>query len=30
LIVVGTAIPLALEVFREWQSKRYKPKSDNW
>ncbi len=29
LIVVGTSIPLALEVFREWQSKRYKPKSDN-
>jgi membrane-associated protein len=29
LIVLGTSIPLALEVFREWQSKRYKPKSDN-
>ena len=29
LIVVGTSIPLALEVFKEWQSKRYKPKSDN-
>jgi len=29
LIVVGTSIPLALEVFREWQSKRYRPKSDN-
>jgi membrane-associated protein len=29
LIVVGTSIPLALQVFKEWQSKRYKPKSDN-
>jgi membrane-associated protein len=29
LIVVTTSIPLALEVFREWQSKRYRPKSDN-
>jgi membrane-associated protein len=29
LIVVGTSIPLALEVFKERQSKRYRPKSDN-
>jgi|UniRef100_UPI00404B72BF membrane-associated protein len=29
LIVIGTSIPLALEVFREHQSKRYKPKSDS-
>jgi membrane-associated protein len=29
LIVIGTSIPLALEIFREWQSKRYRPKSDN-
>ena len=29
LIVVGTSIPLALEIFKERQSKRYKPKSDN-
>jgi membrane-associated protein len=29
LIVVGTSSPLALQVFKEWQSKRYKPKSDN-
>ena len=29
VIVLGTSIPLALEIFREWQSKRYKPKSDN-
>jgi membrane-associated protein len=29
LIVVGTSIPLVLQVFREWQSKRYRPKSDN-
>jgi membrane-associated protein len=29
LIVVGTSIPLALEIFREWQSKRYRPKSDS-
>ena len=29
LIVIGTSIPLAMEVFREHQSKRYKPKSDS-
>ena len=29
LIVVGTSIPLALEIFKERQSKRYRPKSDN-
>ncbi len=29
LIVVGTSVPLALEIFKERQSKRYKPKSDN-
>jgi membrane-associated protein len=29
VIVIGTSIPLALEVFKERQSKRYKPKSDN-
>jgi membrane-associated protein len=29
VIVIGTSIPLALEIFREWQSKRYRPKSDN-
>jgi membrane-associated protein len=29
LIVVGSLIPLALEIFKEWQSKRYRPKSDN-
>ena len=29
LIVMVSAVPLALEVFKEWQSKRYKPKSDN-
>jgi len=29
VIVLVSAIPLALEVFREWQSKRYRPKSDN-
>ena len=29
VIVVGTSIPLALEIFREWQSKRYRPKSDS-
>ena len=29
LIVIGTSIPLALEIFKERQSKRYKPKSDN-
>ena len=29
LIVVVSAIPLALEIFRERQSKRYRPKSDN-
>ncbi len=29
LIVLGTSIPLALEIFKEWQSKRYRPKSDN-
>jgi len=29
LIVVGTSIPLALEIFKERQSNRYKPKSDS-
>ena len=29
LIVAGSLIPLALEVFKERQSKRYRPKSDN-
>jgi len=29
VIVIGTSIPLALEIFREWQSKRYRPKSDS-
>jgi membrane-associated protein len=29
LIVAGSLIPLALEIFKERQSKRYKPKSDN-
>jgi membrane-associated protein len=29
LIVLGTSIPLALEIIKEWQSKRYRPKSDN-
>jgi membrane-associated protein len=29
VIVIGTSIPLVLEIFREWQSKRYRPKSDN-
>ena len=29
LIVIGTSIPLALEVFKERQSKRYRPKSDS-
>jgi membrane-associated protein len=29
VIVIGTSVPLALEVFKEWQSKRYKPKSAN-
>ena len=29
LIVIGTSIPLALEIFKERQSKRYRPKSDN-
>jgi membrane-associated protein len=29
LIVVGSLIPLALEIFKERQSKRYRPKSDN-
>jgi hypothetical protein len=24
-----SAVPLALEIFKERQSKRYKPKSDN-
>ncbi|CAN2224925.1 DedA Uncharacterized membrane-associated protein [Candidatus Nanopelagicaceae bacterium] len=28
-IVLGTSIPLAREIFKEWQSKRYKPKSAN-
>lgn len=29
LIVVGTSIPLLRDIFKEWQSKRYRPKSDN-
>jgi membrane-associated protein len=29
LIVLGSLIPLALEVFKERQSKRYRPKSGN-
>ena len=29
LIVLGSLIPLVLEIFKERQSKRYKPKSDN-
>jgi membrane-associated protein len=29
LIVIGSLIPLALEIFKERQSKRYKPKSDS-
>jgi membrane-associated protein len=29
LIVAGTSIPLLLEIFKERQSKRYRPKSDN-
>ena len=29
LIVIGTSIPLAREVFKERQSKRYRPKSDS-
>jgi len=29
LIVIGTLIPLVLEIFKEHQSKRYKPKSDS-
>ena len=29
VIVVGTSIPLLREIFREWQSKRYRPKSDS-
>ena len=29
VIVLGTSVPLALEVFKERQSKRYKPKSDS-
>ena len=29
VIVVGTMIPLALEIFKERQSKRYRPKSDS-
>jgi membrane-associated protein len=29
LIVVGTSVPLAREIFKEWQSKRYRPKSDS-
>jgi membrane-associated protein len=29
LIVIGTSIPLVLEIFKERQSKRYRPKSDN-
>jgi membrane-associated protein len=29
LIVLGTSIPLVLQMFKEWQSKRYRPKSDN-
>ncbi len=29
IIVAGTSIPLLREIFKEWQSKRYRPKSDN-
>jgi membrane-associated protein len=29
LIVLGTSIPLVLQMFKEWQSKRYRPKSDS-
>lgn len=29
VIVAGTSIPLLREIFKEWQSKRYRPKSDN-
>jgi membrane-associated protein len=29
VIVVGTSIPLLREIFKEWQSKRYRPKSDS-
>ena len=29
LIVLGSLIPLLLEIFKERQSKRYRPKSDN-
>jgi membrane-associated protein len=29
VIVLGTSIPLVREIFKEWQSKRYRPKSDN-
>ena len=29
VIVVATSIPLLREIFKEWQSKRYRPKSDN-
>ena len=29
VIVVGTMIPLALEIFKERQSKRYRPKSES-
>ena len=29
LIVLVSAVPLVLEVFKEWQSKRYRPKSDS-
>ncbi len=29
VIVAGTSIPLLREIFKEWQSKRYRPKSDS-
>ena len=29
LIVLVIAVPLVLQVFKEWQSKRYRPKSDS-
>ena len=29
LIVLVSAVPLVLQVFKEWQSKRYRPKSDS-
>ena len=29
LIVLISAVPLVLQVFKEWQSKRYRPKSDS-